>query len=175
MSRKLVLSQHIHDFCRAECRPSRETIRKSKEYLKANRATVAPPALAAVHGLTSPPFSLYPSIGFDKLHAVDLRIARDIADKAYVIFSSPSYNKRVLSKMALVRIANQRFKDLPRSCAPSSLSPFRSSQNEKHANMTVALRRGITLMLWIVLVVLQANSKPDKDMILTGCLLLNQY
>lgn len=75
--------------------------------------------------------------------------------------------------MDLVRIANKRFLDLPRSCCPQA-APFRSNANEVHPNMTGELRRAMTPLMWVVLLGLQPDSRPDDDVLLRAALLLNE-
>ena len=136
ISRQLLVARHVHRFSDANGGPPRDVLKSCKEFLAMNSVSTLPPALAAVHGFGTLPFLLYKYEGFDKLHAIDLGIVRDVTDKAFIVFGSSSYNKSTLTKMGLVRIVNRRFQDLPRSCAPTSMSPFRSSDSEKHANMT---------------------------------------
>ena len=175
VSRQIIVSRHSYGFFTEVAGPPKELLRKCKEFLVRNSASNLPPALASVHGFGSPPYSLYRAIGLDKLHTIDLGLERELTDKAFHVVNSPSYNSGMLSKMALVRIANQRYRDLPRACTPTSLSPFRSSDSEKHANMTGVLRRQITPMVWVVLNGLQLLARPDDDAILAGALYLNAF
>eukprot|EP00171_Calliarthron_tuberculosum_P008884 IDg8884t1 len=114
---------------------SPQATRVAKNYLHKVSAVPFPPALAAFCGMGSAPFHLYKSIGFDKLHTVDLGAERDISDNGYAAFSKPQYNKGVITKSALVRLANKRFRELPRVCR-INISPFRNSSTDVHSNMT---------------------------------------
>lgn len=104
--RQIVVARNQHGFVEDDGGPSRVVLEKCKDYLARNSASNLPPALASVYGLGSTPFLLYRSVGFDRLHAIDLGIEWDLTDKAFIVFNSYSYNKAILSKLALVRIFN---------------------------------------------------------------------
>lgn len=146
----------------------------SKRYLQRVSATHIPPALASCHGLGTEPYHLYKMIGFDKLHTVDLGLLRLLPDFAFKRFSVPEYNKGKLSKAALTKIANNRFNDVARSFG-IHIRPFRANAKEVHSTMTGALRRAITPFLWVALLALQPDHRPDDDVLLRAALLANEY
>lgn len=115
---------------------------------------------------------MYTVIGFDKIFVIDLGAEREQLDNAFRIFSNSSYNKQKYSTMALVRVANQRFRDISKACV-LRVSPFRAGSQEAHATMTGRLRRRITLLQCKALIWLQPDTIPDEDMIVQVALSLN--
>lgn len=83
---------------------------KYKKYLHKEIALLFPPALAAVYGLGPAPFRLYDAVGFDRLHVPDLGTERYLQDFAFNLFGNASYNKGKFSDVALLRLANARFR-----------------------------------------------------------------
>lgn len=132
-----------------------------------------PPAIAAFKGMGTSPFHLYRSIGYDRLHVLDLDPFRQLPDLAFKVFSTSDAYKGY-SKAELVQLANQRFWDLPRSCRLGKLTPFRLSSNEKQAGMSGLLRREITPFLWYCLMGLAVHTNPDEDPLLQAALLLDR-
>ncbi len=92
---------------RRRSREEKLTLRKAREHLRAFSAMEFPPALAAFHGLGPKPFHLYSSIGFDKLHTVDLGVLRMIPDLTFTRLNSYPYLTMPVSQQ--VRVINQRF------------------------------------------------------------------
>ena len=91
---------------------SKNDIIAARDYLRRVSATEIPPALASFAGFGTEPFLLYKSVGFDRLHLVDLVVARTLPDLSFYAFSEFSYNKGQLTKTELVRLANRSFNDL---------------------------------------------------------------
>eukprot|EP00171_Calliarthron_tuberculosum_P010594 IDg10594t1 len=80
---------------------TRDEFLLSKRYLRRVSANHIPPALGALYGLSSPPYRLYQSVEFDKLHVYDLGAARILPDFSFKKLSQHSYNKGKLSKSTL--------------------------------------------------------------------------
>ncbi len=98
---------------------------------------------------------------------------RTLLDMAFNLFKSSSYNKNLIIKTDLVRIANQRFSDLP-AIFSLNVAPFRSNENEVHAGMAGKHRRQISPFLWVCLMGLQPYTSADNDLILQAALCLNE-
>lgn len=134
-------------------------LRRYKIYLQKVSTLQFIPALSAMYGFGTAPFQLYDSIRFHRLQAFDLGAERDLPEMAFNLLRTLSYNKEINTKSALVRLANDRFRELS-VLSGVYLSPFRSSSNEIHACMTGTLRSKIASFLWIVLLGLQPDTAP---------------
>ena len=110
-------------------------IHATRRYIVKTSAIEFPPALAAIHGLETIPYRLYQLIGVDRLLCFDIGPCRDLPQYAFKLFSKPVYNKGVITKSSLVRIANQRMLELP-TFRSLHILPFRSNSHEIHARMT---------------------------------------
>eukprot|EP00171_Calliarthron_tuberculosum_P001347 IDg1347t1 len=178
ISRQIIAVQSMltseHGFKESQLRFTREETLLSKWYLKRVSATHIPTCFAAFYGLGTKPFRLYKTVGFDKLHVVDLGIERLLPDMAFQRFALPAYNRGVISKAALVRAANQRFSDLTRQFG-INVHPFRTNANDVHSSMTGLLRRTITPFLWVSLLGLQPEAKPNDDVLLRAALLVDKF
>lgn len=114
----------VHESGWRVCRRLR--VATAKKQLMLSSSSEFPTALAVVQGLGSPPFLLYSCVGFDRLHVMDLGLGRQLPNMAYSVFGKSAYNRNILTKSTLVRIANQRMSDLPRSARLKRISAFRS-------------------------------------------------
>lgn len=101
-----------------------ERVKSSQRYIQKAIASNFPPALAYFKKIRSEPFHLYNAVGLDKLQTIYYGILSLIPDWMLKVFAGKLYNTRVISNIALVRVANQRFLDLPR-CFGLNTSPFR--------------------------------------------------
>lgn len=146
---------------------------EKRSYLSSQSAIEFPPALAAIYGLGTQPYRLYKTIGLDRLHAFDLGVVRYLPDNCFRLFRSVSYNKGAYSKAELVRCANQRIGEIP-FVSRLNIFPFKTNENQIHAQMTGKLRREILPFLWIPLLGLRPETTPDNDGLLQTALELNK-
>ena len=133
-----------------------------RTFLRKSSTLEYPPAICAIEGLGSDTFLLYRCIVLDRLHAFDLGPSRDLCDYARILFSNADYNKNNVMKALLVRITNLRIRELP-IFGQVKISPFRSSYYDVQSRMTAPLRRILLPFLWVALMGLQPQTRPDGD------------
>ena len=88
--------------------------KEARQYLASISALHFPPTLAAFEGAVSYSYRLYASVGFDKLHVIELGYLRKITDDAFTIFET-SQQCYGMSSGWIVEIANQWLLDIPRA------------------------------------------------------------
>ena len=81
------------------------------------------------------------------------------------LFSNADYNKNDVIKALLVRIASLGIRELP-IIGQLNISPFRASNHDVHSRMTASSRRILLPFLWIALMGLQSQTRPDDDILL---------
>lgn len=86
---------------------------------------------------------------------------------------NPRYNKSKITKSKLVKLANARFR-IFKQMSGVYVEPCLGNENERHAMMTGKLRRQIVPFIWISLLGLQPDCKPDDDELLQASLYLNE-
>lgn len=112
-------------------------------------------------------------MGFDRLHVLDLGLARLIPDMAFQVFKKKEYNNSKISKAALVHIANEQISDLSRSARISRKPPFRLDSNELQAGTSGKERREHASFLWYALMGLKPGTNPDDDKLLEAAFVVD--
>lgn len=94
-----------------------KTLPESETFLNMNSCHAFPPSLSAFDGPGSPPYMLYSTVTFDKLHVMDLGIIRLFCDEVCDVLE----RKTNFGLSRIISILNERYSDIPRSARLSYL------------------------------------------------------
>ena len=144
----------------------------AKELINRTNSSYCPPALAFFAGKGTDLFMLYDISGFDLLHCLDPGLARTFPKFPISMFCEAHVPQRKMSKPAIVRLANERFRQHAR-CFKITFAPLRAAATEVQA-FTTGKRRSSVLFLSDALLALQARMLPEEDVILQASLHLSK-
>ena len=167
---QLLVAKHVASeiFIRALAEDKKNAVASARSFLEKYGGLELPPALAAFEGLDSFPYRLYDTVTFDKLHAFDLGLLRELADKACVTLTNRE--GVLLSAAKLSGIANRRLLDIPRAAHLPQVPVFLENPKQLQPAVSGRVRRQHGCFLWVVLMGLDMSMCPDEDPLVQAAL-----